>query len=86
MKLQLNLNVKLQVKLRMKGRLNLKVKHRLELNLKVKHRVNLKVLVDQWAKLTAPPSSQTLDGSQLLPTSPLEPPRKVRKSRLDIAN
>lgn len=84
MKLKLKPRVKLKVKLRMNERVKLEVKQRVKLNLKVRRRVNLKVLVDPRAKLSAPTPSQKLNGTWLLPTGPLEPLRKVRKSRLDI--
>lgn len=80
------MKLKLNLKLRMDKRVKLKVKHRVKLNMKVRRRVNLKVLVDRRAKLRAPTPSQKLNGTWLLPTGPLEPLRKVRKSRLDIPN
>lgn len=78
--------MKLKVKLRVKERGELEEEQRVKLSLKVTRGANPKVSMDTMVKLRAPTPSQKPNGTRLLPTGPLEPLRKVRKSRLDLSN
>lgn len=74
------------MKLRVKAGGELEEEQRVKPNLKVTRRANPKVSLDAMVKLRAPTPSRKPNGTRLLPTGPLEPLRKVRKSRLDLSN
>lgn len=66
--------------------MRLRVKERGKLEEEQRVTLNLKVSMDTMVRLRAPTPSQKPNGTRLLPTGPLEPLRKVRKSRLDLSN
>lgn len=74
------------MRLRVKERGKLEEEQRETRNLKVTRRANPKVSMDTMLRLRAPAPAQKPNGTRLLPTGPLEPLRKVRKSRLDLSN